>query len=168
MKIMIIGGTNFIGSVVASCLEKQGHNITLFHREKSHSLHYTEIQGDCESPDALKKGIELVRPDMIIHMIALYQSHIEALEKALGGQKMKLLLISSVDVYKGFEVFNKLSSAPIEPIPFTEKSPLRDILDQHLVVDSTKIRKKLGFTETISLETGLLNTIQWEVNPNLV
>ena len=127
MKIMIIGGTNFIGSVVASCLEKQGHNITLFHREKSHSLHYTEIQGDCESPDALKKGIELVRPDMIIHMIALYQSHIEALEKALGGQKMKLLLISSVDVYKGFEVFNKLSSAPIEPIPFTEKSPLRDI-----------------------------------------
>ena len=41
-------------------------------------------------------------------------------------------------------------------------------LDQHLVVDSTKIRKELGFTETISLETGLLNTIQWEVNPNLV
>jgi nucleoside-diphosphate-sugar epimerase len=40
-------------------------------------------------------------------------------------------------------------------------------LDQHLVVDSTKIRKELGFTETISLETGLLNTIQWEVNHNL-
>lgn len=311
MKIMIIGGTNFIGPVVAGCLEKQGHNITLFHRGKSQLPHY-EIQGDCDSPDDLKKAIELVRPDMIIHMIAMYQSHIEALEKALDGQKIKLLLISSVDVYKGFEVFNKLSSAPIEPIPFTEKSSLRDIrfpyrgklgtnfgyyydkilveqtalqsslldtvivrlgmvygkndpnrrfkdiihqinggaknikinekiaalktckcyveniaqgialiaqkgivgeiynltdneifselewnqiiaklmnwngdfvityedngyelvkaanLDQHLVVDSTKIRKELGFTETISLETGLLNTIQWEVNRNLV
>ncbi|WP_242831362.1 hypothetical protein [Desulfitobacterium dehalogenans] len=89
--------------------------------------HYAEIQGDCDSPDALKKAIELTCPDMIIHMIAMYQSHIEALEKALEGQRIKLLLISSVDVYKGFEVFNKLSSAPIEPIPFTEKSPLRDI-----------------------------------------
>ncbi len=312
MKIMIIGGTNFIGPVVASCLETQGHNVTLFHRAKSQLPHYAEVQGDCDSSDDLKKAIELVCPDMIIHMIAMYQSHIEALEKALDGQKMKVLLISSVDVYKGFEVFNKLSSAPVEPIPFTEKSPLRDIrfpyrgkpginfgyyydkilveqtalqspvldtvivrlamvygkndpnhrfkdiiyqmndgaktikinekiaalktckcyveniaqgialaaqkgtvgeiynladngifselewnkiiaklmdwngefvityedngcelvkaanLDQHLVVDSTKVRKELDFTEIISLEIGLLNTIQWEVNHNLL
>lgn len=41
-------------------------------------------------------------------------------------------------------------------------------LDQHLVVDSTKVRKELDFTEIISLEIGLLNTIQWEVNHNLL
>jgi nucleoside-diphosphate-sugar epimerase len=41
-------------------------------------------------------------------------------------------------------------------------------LDQHLVVDSTKIRKELGFTEIVSSETGLLNAIQWEINHNLL
>ncbi|WP_246258821.1 NAD-dependent epimerase/dehydratase family protein [Kroppenstedtia pulmonis] len=123
---MIIGGTNFIGPVVANRLEHQGHNVTLFHRTKSHLPRYDEIQGDCNSPDDLKKAIEFTCPDMIIHMIAMYQSHIESLEEALIGQKMKLLLISSVDAYKGFEIINKITSTPIESIPFTEQSPLRD------------------------------------------
>lgn len=87
MKIMIIGGTNFIGPVVASCLEKQGHNVTLFHRAKSQLPHYAEVQGDCDSPDDLEKAIDLVCPDMIIHMIAMYQSHIEALEKLSTARK---------------------------------------------------------------------------------
>lgn len=127
MKILMVGGTKFIGPAVADMLDKQGHDVTLFHRTSSPLPRFAEIQGDCSSPDDLKKAIEFASPDMMIHMVAMYQSHIEALEKALGGQQMKLLLISSVDVYKGFEVFNKLSAAPVEPIPFTEQSPLRDV-----------------------------------------
>lgn len=127
MNIMLIGGTGFIGSFVADCLSKLGHRLTLFHRTKSSKPRFAEIQGDCSSSEILKKAIESHHPDLIIHMYALNQGHIEALERALSGRKMKLVLISSMDVYKGFEVFNKLSAAQIEPVPFTEHSPLRDI-----------------------------------------
>ncbi|XID94952.1 NAD-dependent epimerase/dehydratase family protein [Paenibacillaceae bacterium WGS1546] len=127
MNILMIGGTAFIGPVVANHLEKQGHHITLFHRTKSHRPRFAEIQGDCRSSEALKAAIETLDPDLIIHMVAMDQSHMEALEKALACRKMKLLLISSADVYRGFEVFNRLSDAPIEAIPFTEQSALRDI-----------------------------------------
>lgn len=127
MNILMIGGTSFIGPVVAKDLEKQGHQITLFHRTKSQRPQFAEIQGDCNSAEALKSAIETLNPDLIIHMVAMNQSHIEALEKALDTRRVKLLLISSIDVYKGYEVFQRLSGAPIESIPFTEQSPLRDI-----------------------------------------
>ncbi|MDR1530756.1 MAG: NAD-dependent epimerase/dehydratase family protein [Clostridiales bacterium] len=127
MKIMILGGTAFMGPLVAKCLKEQGHNITLFHRTKSQNQAFAEMQGDCNSPDDLRKAIETFQPDTIIHMVAMYQSHVEVLEKALSGRKIRILIVSSADVYKGFEIFNKLSDSPVEAVPFTEESPLRDV-----------------------------------------
>lgn len=126
MNIMMIGGTNFIGPAVADSLEAQGHTLTLFHRAPANSGR-AEIQGDCNDVSDLKRAINLCAPDMIIHMVAMFESHVKALEKALSGQKMRVLIVSSADVYKGFEVFNKLSSAPVGPVPFTEESSLREI-----------------------------------------
>lgn len=127
MNIMLIGGTGFIGSFVATHLEKLGHRLTLFHRTKSPNPRFPEIQGDCNSSEMLKKALVSCHPDLIVHMFALNQGHIEALERALSDRKVNLLLISSMDVYQGFEVFNKLSDATIQPVPFTEHFPLRDI-----------------------------------------
>lgn len=35
---------------------------------------------------------------------------------------------------------------------------------QHFTLDTDKIRKSLGYKETVSLDDALLNTIQWELN----
>lgn len=126
MKIMIIGGTHFIGPAVARRLQHAGHEITLFHRTKSAGPHYPEIQGDCNSVNDLKKALNIIKPNIIVHMTAMYQSHIKALEDAIEQGKLRLILISSADVYQGFEIFNRLSTAAIAPIPFTESSPLRE------------------------------------------
>lgn len=129
MNVFIIGGTNFIGPAVARELSEAGHAVTLFHRSaKNVSMGYTHIQGNCRNVGDLQSALRSARPDVIIHMVAYFQSHIAVLEKALNGHAVKTIIISSADVYKGYEVLTKLSEANLIPVPFTEKSPLRDVL----------------------------------------
>ncbi len=45
MKILVIGGTGFIGSQVAKLLAEKGNDVTLFHRGNTKS-DYKEILGD--------------------------------------------------------------------------------------------------------------------------
>ncbi len=129
MNVLIIGGTKFIGPVSAKYFHKAGHHVTLFHRNKSNiSDEYVQIQGDCNVSADIKRAVELAKPDIIVHMVALYQSHIEALEQALGKRRTRTVIISSADVYRGYGVLTGLVSGPIEPIPFTEQSALREVL----------------------------------------
>lgn len=37
MKILVIGGTRFIGAFTVKLLLNRGHEVTLFHREKSNN-----------------------------------------------------------------------------------------------------------------------------------
>jgi nucleoside-diphosphate-sugar epimerase len=64
MEILIIGGTGFIGSVVAKHLAEAGHNITLFHRTCISEIPYQQIKGDCEIVDELYNGIQAAQPDI--------------------------------------------------------------------------------------------------------
>lgn len=129
MDVFIIGGTNFIGPAIARELLKMGHTVTLFHRSSGNDYdEYTHLQGDCGDTEDLQSAIIKAGPDVIIHMVAYFQSHIATLEKALDGQTMKTIIISSADVYKGYEVFTRLSDDKPVSVPFMEQSPLRDVL----------------------------------------
>lgn len=129
MNVFMIGGTNFIGPAATRKLLEAGHMVTLFHRSPGNGLDESaHIQGDCGNAGDLQSAIRKAKPDVIIHMVAYFQSHIAALERALDGQAMKTVIISSGDVYKGYEVLTELSDANPVPLPFAEQSPLRDVL----------------------------------------
>ncbi|MDR1685570.1 MAG: NAD-dependent epimerase/dehydratase family protein [Desulfovibrio sp.] len=128
MKILIIGGAEFIGPVVARHLANAGHDITVFHRTPAPQIPYPQIAGDCESVDQLYKGMQSVQPDAVVHTTALCGRQVKAVEQALAGRKTRMILLSSVDVYKAFEVVNRLSDAPVQSVPLHERSPLRDVL----------------------------------------
>ncbi|MDR1794534.1 MAG: NAD-dependent epimerase/dehydratase family protein [Erysipelotrichaceae bacterium] len=127
MKILLIGGTRFIGMNVASQLAERKHTVTLYHRQLLESLPYQQIAGDRSDVKALQSAIAQVQPDCIIHMIAMESEHIKVLEEALAGNPTRVVVVSSADVYKAFEVLNRLSEAEIQPLPLAETSPLRDI-----------------------------------------
>jgi nucleoside-diphosphate-sugar epimerase len=126
MNILMIGGTRFIGLETARQLSEAGHSVTLFHRSHAESLLYPQIKGDCSNPDELRARIDKINPDCIIHMMAMEKEHIASLEAALSNN-MRVVIISSADVYKAFEVVHKLSDAPIQEVPLYETSPIRDV-----------------------------------------
>jgi nucleoside-diphosphate-sugar epimerase len=126
MNILIIGGTGFVGLELSKQLQEAGHTITLFHRNPATVLPFKQTRGDCNSVDELRACITGVTPDCIIHTTAMNRRHIAALENALAAAT-RTVIISSADVYKAFEVWGRLSDAPIQDIPLTETSPLRDV-----------------------------------------
>jgi nucleoside-diphosphate-sugar epimerase len=126
VNILIIGGTGFVGLELSKRLKDAGHIITLFHRNHAAGLPFKQTLGDCDSPDELRISIGNAEPDCVIHTTAMNKRHIAALEKALTTT-MRTVIISSADVYKAFEVFNRLSDAPIQDVPLVETSPLRDV-----------------------------------------
>ncbi|MDR3199506.1 MAG: NAD-dependent epimerase/dehydratase family protein [Planctomycetaceae bacterium] len=128
LKIFIIGGTKFIGTAITEQLTQSKHEVVLFHRNIDANIRHEQIQGDCNNVNDLEKALEIVKPDVIIHNIALFQNQINVLEQALQGKKKRVILLSSIDVYKAYEIFFGLSGEPVVSVPFNEASPLREIL----------------------------------------
>ncbi|MDR1494089.1 MAG: NAD-dependent epimerase/dehydratase family protein [Planctomycetaceae bacterium] len=128
MKILVIGGTNFIGPAVTEQLTLFGHEVILFHRNVASNIPYRQFQGDCNSIDDVGKALETTEPDAIIHTIALFQNQIDVLEQVLRGKKRRVVILSSIDVYKAYEIFCGLSNASVVPAPFDEQAELRNVL----------------------------------------
>lgn len=128
MKTLVIGGANFIGPVLIRQLAQSGHEVVVFHRRISPEIQYDQIQGNCNDADDLRRALDAVAPDAILHMVAWSQKQIHVLEQALRGGKIRAVIASSVDVYKAYEVLLGLSDAPVVAAPCDEQAALRDVL----------------------------------------
>ena len=59
MKVLVIGGTLFIGRALVAALLKAGHEVTILHRKAGHDLgkRVREITGDRNDPASLKTSL---------------------------------------------------------------------------------------------------------------
>ncbi|KOE80215.1 hypothetical protein ACS86_17625 (plasmid) [Vibrio alginolyticus] len=107
MKILIIGGTRFIGERVAIKLINSGHEVILFHRDSnSNDNGFSEVIGDRNNVSELEKSINDINTNLIIDMIAHNSQHaIDMIKILYKNYKTRMILISSVNVYEGFSVF---------------------------------------------------------------
>jgi len=131
MRILVIGGTNFMGPLVVRSLSEQGHEVTIFHRVQAQSdlpRGVKEILGDRRSLN--EKAVELQRlaPDVVLDMIPFAEQDALDAMRVFTGIAHRLVAISSQDVYRAFGRVNGKESGPIESIPITEESPLRQNL----------------------------------------
>src|SRR5437764_13396632 len=72
MRILVIGGTRFMGLQVVRYLSEQGHDITLFHRGQTHAdlpQGIKEILGDRHSLPASASELSSLAPDVVLDMI---------------------------------------------------------------------------------------------------
>ncbi|PYS51327.1 MAG: NAD-dependent dehydratase [Acidobacteria bacterium] len=73
MRILIIGGTRFIGPYVVQRLANEGHDITIFHRgetEADSRVRVQEIHGDRRELSSFVAEFKTVKPDVVLDMIA--------------------------------------------------------------------------------------------------
>ncbi|AFZ30874.1 NAD-dependent epimerase/dehydratase [Gloeocapsa sp. PCC 7428] len=127
MKILVIGGTNFIGPEVVRRLHAMGHEVTVFHRGKTLAelpLGVKEIKGDRAQIIEGKTQFEQLSPDVVLDMILYTEQDALTTMKAFKGIAQRIVAISSMDVYRAYNVLLGKES-DIIPIPLTEDSPLR-------------------------------------------
>ncbi len=131
MRILVIGGTSFIGFYVVHQLSAMGHEVTVFNRGQTQAdlpLGVKHIQGDRLHLADLRSDFVRLAPQVVLDMILYTEPDAVTMVNTFRGIVPRVVVVSSMDVYLAYGVFLRLESSPLEPVPLTEDSPLR----QHL------------------------------------
>lgn len=133
MRVLLIGGTRFIGKALAERLVVTGNEVTVFHRGEHEEglpaavrhIHALEARFPITTfPDEARE----VEPDVVVHMTAFGEADAEAFVTAFAGHVGRAVVISSMDVYGAFGRVLGIESGAPDPLPITEESPVRERL----------------------------------------
>ncbi len=145
MKILVIGGTRFIGPPVIRRLAEAGHEAAVFHRGTSRAglpENVGEILGDRKELPRFREEFRRLAPDVVVDMIPMGERDARGLVETFTGIAERIVAISSEDVYRAYDIVRGLHPGPPDPTPLTEDSPLRERLfpyDRPGVEDYEKI-----------------------------
>ncbi len=131
MKILIIGGTRFIGPYVVRGLVERGHDVSVFHRgQHKPDPHFPPnveyVHGDRRDESPAARLLRDVRPDVVIDMIAFTRADAEFLVRTFAGVARRLVVPSSQDVYRAYGRLHRTEPGPPDPVPLDEDAPLRE------------------------------------------
>jgi nucleoside-diphosphate-sugar epimerase len=130
MRIFVVGGTGFIGARVVERLATE-HDVTVLHRGKHAPPLPAAVRRMVGDRDRLAEHAAEFRqspPDVVLDMISGDEHHARAVVDAFHGIARRLVTVSSMDVYRSYEISLGLTAGPLEPVPLTEDSPLRTVL----------------------------------------
>ena len=106
MKVLVIGGTLFIGRTLACELLKAGHEVFVLHRRPEHDLgrRVGNLVADRNDPQALRSAVAGHSFDVVFDNAYDWErgtsaGHIECTVKALGGNLHRYVFMSSVAAY---------------------------------------------------------------------
>ena len=130
MRILVIGGTGFIGSHVVANLAAE-HDVTVLHRGKHAPNLPPGVRLLIGNRDDLGPHAGMFRemqPEVVLDMISGDARQAQAVADAFRGVARRLVTTSSMDVYRSYEIALGLASGPLEPLPLTEDSPVRTVM----------------------------------------
>ncbi|MCZ6631805.1 MAG: NAD-dependent epimerase/dehydratase family protein, partial [bacterium] len=115
MKILVLGGTRFIGAFTVRRLVELGHRVTVFHRGKTNSSILPDVEhvnGDRKNLDTFRDTFKKMSPDVVLDMISFVQSDAQNFMTTFRGITSRAILISSGDVYRAFGIMLGTEQGP--------------------------------------------------------
>lgn len=131
MPVLVIGGTAFTGPHVVEDLVRIGADVAVYHRgihERPLPETVTHIHGDLTD---ISTGLEPIRrfsPDTVVHMLALTGDDVARVIDAIGSSIERLVVVSSIDVYRAYGRLHRTEPGDYEPTPLQENAALRQNL----------------------------------------
>ena len=133
MRVLIIGGTNFIGPPVVAALHRAGHEVTVYHR----GHHEPDLPSAVRHVHSPRAGIPVLHfpsaltdppPEVVLHMFPVGEDDTRAALARFSGVARRLVAISSGDVYLAYGRLLGTEIGPPEPVPLGESAALRSKL----------------------------------------
>ena len=125
MRVIVLGGTRFIGRAIVEELAGAGHEILIVHRgnlEPDDMPPVKHLHTERTELPAHRDELAAFQPDAAIDCRALTRADSEV---ALGAlpDGLRLVVVSSIDVYRAFGAVNE--DRETDPVPIDEDSPVR-------------------------------------------
>ncbi len=120
MKVLVIGGTQFIGGYLVPELLAAGHEVTILHRKARHGYgkKVANIMCDRNNPEEIKQAIYGRRFEVIFDNVYDWErgtsaSQVEAAVQATGDRLVRYIFMSSIAAYG--DGLNHYEDDPLAP-----------------------------------------------------
>ena len=143
MRILVIGGTGFIGPPVVRVLARMGPSVVVFHRGSTNpEVPAEHILGE-------RRDLAVLRPkaDIVIDLILSSGAQAKTLMEVYRGIARRVVAASSMDVYRACGILHGSEEGPIEPVPLTEESPLRTKLQTYPPAQVKRLQNLFGWLD---------------------
>src|ERR1700676_1896722 len=128
MRVLLIGGTGFIGPFLVRNLTEKGHDVAVFHRGNAKPGLPDSVRrmvGDRNDLGKDRGEFERFAPDVVVDVLLSDERQAQALMDCMRGITRRVIAISSQDVYRAYAVLLKKTPGPMQELPITEESELR-------------------------------------------
>jgi nucleoside-diphosphate-sugar epimerase len=125
MRVMVLGGTRFIGAAVVEELHAYGHELLVVHRGEHEPAELPEaehLHAQRQDLPHLRGPVGEFDPEAVVDVCAYSAADAETALAAVGDDT-RLLVVSSMDVYRAFGAV--LAGAETDALPLDETSPVR-------------------------------------------
>ncbi|WP_034262777.1 NAD-dependent epimerase/dehydratase family protein [Actinospica robiniae] len=153
MRVVVLGGTWFVGRAICAELAARGHELLVVHRgraEPPELSSFRHLHAERAAWPEHRAEFAEFRPDAAVDVSALDGAGADSSLRALPDG-LRLVAISSVDVYRAYE--SARAGIHTDPVPLREDSPLRtarhldgpqwenlDIEERYLAAGATILR----------------------------
>ena len=126
MRIVLLGGTGFIGSSIVEHLLLAGHQVAVVHRgRRLPPPGSTSLIAERSDPGPLHTALETFHPEALIDMIAYTATDADQVLTVLPPHLRRLTVVSSGDVYASYGAFLGHDPSPPSANPSAETAALR-------------------------------------------
>jgi UDP-glucose 4-epimerase len=125
LRVIVLGGTRFIGRAIVEDLAAAGHQLLLVHRgvlEPGEMPEAQHLHVERAGLPGHRAALEKFGPDAAVDCRALTRVDAEIALASLPPD-IRLVVISSMDVYRAFGAVN--DDRETDPVPLDEDSPVR-------------------------------------------
>src|SRR4051812_31328272 len=127
MRILLIGGNGFIGKFLVAALRQRGHSVAIFHRGAASVPEFPDIEqihGDRNQLNASASDLRRFHPDVVIDLILSSGLQAQELMAVFRGVSTRVVMLSSMDVYRAVGISHGTEPGPLQEVPLTEDSEL--------------------------------------------
>ncbi len=131
MRVLVLGGTRFIGRGAVAALVERGCDVTLFHRGETGVDFMPEvrrIRGDRAELASYRGEFEKLGPDVVLDTLLMSGAGAQAVVGTFRGLAPRFVALSSCDVYRAYGRYVRSEPGPPDPLPLSESAPLREKL----------------------------------------
>jgi len=164
MKILLTGGTGFIGSYIAVEMIKCGHNVTILARDQNKipglkKLDRIEIvEGEIDNPELLKQLV--VGKDAVIHVVLILKDN--SAREMLLADTLTTITLADISASAGVKHFIYTSSAAANDFVYKTETARIGGASKYNVYENTKQNPASYYGASKAASENYLNAVSFQ------